>query len=230
MSKEVDAIRQVVDLRRQSLDVAVRKKKEEENSREIRERALASEIEIKKQNVPVEAAKNRKIFENAGIIKLLEEIMNSGTLRYYLDEKDKPEVYESKEPIYRKHLFSDRESLVGYRQVQKHCEPAHIEWKGTTEYRMSDGNDYNCGSNNDQISIIFNYKWGPTKWSGDKYFGSDYDSTVWDEISFTIKDGEIYTQSKVENRKIHIYDKPQKISEIPDMGQHLAKIISEAIN
>jgi len=200
MSKEIEIIRQAMESKRQEIDTITRNQ-QLENGRKAEE--ISNEREKRRQEIVNNSAKNQKKFQDAGIINLLEDIKDSGLLRYKLSDKNKSEYYFTDTGIYKNTLFGGRK-FISYQKEKVHCEPPHIEWNGIGEMDFHD---------HSQISLVFNYKsWPASGKYDDSPGGCRYDS-----ISFCIKEDEI-----------HIDDK--KISEIPDISNYLAEKISKTIN
>lgn len=211
MSKEVDTIRQAIELKRQEIDTVAKNKQLE---KEKKAKEISDEIERRRQEILTNSSRNQKMFQDAGIIKLLEDIGNSGLLRYNLSDKNKPEYYFIDKPVYRSTFFSGQK-FVGYQKEKVHCEPPHIEWSGQGLMHPVEKNlhlDLDLHDHS-RVSLVFNYESWP---SSGKYDESPGGSRC-DSISFYIKENEI-----------HIDDK--KISEVPNMSNYLAEKISKTIN
>lgn len=119
MSKEFDQIKQAVNNRKNELDT--QKRFDELIEREKNER-LNIEWEKKEKEGERIKVENRKVLEDSGVVKLFEEIRDSGLVK----KGDKP-LYED-QPAYRETLFGGRK-FVGNKRV-KVCEytPAEIVW------------------------------------------------------------------------------------------------------
>ncbi|MDD4785509.1 MAG: hypothetical protein PHH12_03615 [Candidatus Shapirobacteria bacterium] len=128
MTKEFENIQKTVVSKRIELDTITRISQQ---NKEIEER---NKKEQERANSEKRAIENRKIFEEAGVVKLFEEIRDSGLVKC----NDKP-IY-GKESIYKKKLFGGKEQ-VGTKIVKlADYIPAKINW----------GEE--CGS----ISLLFN--------------------------------------------------------------------------
>lgn len=137
MTIEFEKIKQAVTSKRMDLDTMVRvNQQNEDNKRRQEEYKRKEEIsEIEKK-----AIENKKIFENAGVVKLFEEIRDSGIIKYNND------------PLYSKGysvktgLFGNKNKWIDGKEIMPY-HPAEIRWGKLNFY-----GDCDCS----HISLTFN--------------------------------------------------------------------------
>lgn len=156
MSKEFDQIKQVINNRKQEQDTAQRNRQLEAERKRAEEERQKKQEEHESMQRSIE---NKKILESTGIVRLFEEIRDSGIVK----SKDEP-IYEIV-PRYRTIFFGEKVQDGTVSVKIGDYEPARIIW----------------GEECQIVTLAFNI----SEWSGDKYsYGYYYD----DHISFRLTD------------------------------------------
>lgn len=155
MTKEFEQIREAVANKQQELDIISRNRSlEEERKKDEATKIRMQEAEESK----VRSNENKRIFESVGIIKLFEELRDSGIVR-----AENTPVYEQT-PVYKQRIFGGEKQIGTKKTKISDFTPAKIVY----------------GTENKSISLIFNIRSGFI----DRYQTYYYD----DRITFSITD------------------------------------------
>lgn len=134
MTKEFENFKNILGQKQNELEIQDRNAQKAKDDETARKQAEDRQKQIESDQ---RAAENKRILENSGIVKLLEEIRDSGIVKL------SPEEVFEKRNIYRESFFSNTKKIVRQEEVKiaNFC-PARIIWS----------------ENNEGVGIGFNYR------------------------------------------------------------------------
>jgi hypothetical protein len=202
MSIELDQIKKAVADRQQELDTAARNKRLEDEKKQAEENRKKEQKACESQK---RSDQNREVFKSVGIIKLFEEIKNSGIVK----AKNEPQYKQV--PKYRESIFGKRTQVGEERVKISDYEPARIEW----------------GTENRSVTLAFNI----SSDKGDNYSSGYYYD---DHITFALLDnGEIEFSGHIAKSRCDKYranDKDENITKKIEKPSDIPKLIADQIS
>lgn len=213
MTKEFENFKNILGQKQNELDIQARNAQKAKEDETARKQAEARQKQIESDQ---RAAENKRILENSGVVKLFEEIRDSGLVKFIYDPIYKT---ERKPTDHYKNTFWGKK-FVG-------------NWEERTEVKVSDFEPAKIvwGYENSSISLQFNER---TVNVGDNRYPSNV--SYWQEIIFysTSESGHILCDCK--NTREVVWQYPQKPERIKtkiktdEIPKYIAEQISQTLN
>ena len=203
MSKEFENFKNILGQKQNELEIQARTAQKAQEDEAARKQAEARQKQIESDQ---RATKNRRIFEDAGVVKLFEEIRDSGLLKI-----STVPVYEKweevKTPKYEKNFLGGKK-IIGYYEYKQGVNkitdftPAIIEW----------------GEENRSIRLLFDEQYVGSSGDDDRY---GYDHIEYSDITLVILDNETIGGSKKGFNGYNATEREKR--EIKDVSSYIAE-------